>query len=376
MNDQVRSKIESAVKSNKVVLFMKGNRTFPQCGFSATVVSILNQLVPKYETFNVLEDPALRDGIKEYSQWPTIPQLYVDGEFVGGCDIVKSLHASGELGKLLGAPVKEVAPPKITLSPSAAEAFSSGQCRGGRRGLAHGGQRALPVRALFRRQGGDRFRGRCARVWRCTSIAASAARLDGTTHRLRRRRPTASGFKIANPERAGARAAASSPRRSRRCSSRGRRSSSSTCARPRSAQLAAIAGARLLDAAGSRYARPRSRDAGGVPLPSRRTQPDGGRALSAAGIHQRSTTSPAVSTPGRRRSTRRCRATNHVFACDRFSGRHPGRHSRGGDRRHHGARCDVSGGNGHYSIVVTSRRLPGSTWLPASVWCMARSRIS
>ncbi len=124
MNDQVRTQIETAVKSHKVVLFMKGNRSFPQCGFSATVVSILNQLVPAYETINVLADPALRDGIKEYSQWPTIPQLYVGGEFVGGCDIVKSLHASGELQKLLGVPVKETVPPTIVLSPSAAQALS------------------------------------------------------------------------------------------------------------------------------------------------------------------------------------------------------------------------------------------------------------
>jgi len=102
MDEKVRSQIESTVKGHKVVLFMKGSRTFPQCGFSATVVSILNQLIPSYETVNVLADSAIREGIKEYSQWPTIPQLYINGEFVGGCDIVKSLHASGELNKLLG----------------------------------------------------------------------------------------------------------------------------------------------------------------------------------------------------------------------------------------------------------------------------------
>jgi monothiol glutaredoxin len=103
MDDQTRTRIENTVKSHRVVLFMKGNRSFPQCGFSATVVSILNQLVPTYETVNVLAEPAIREGIKEYSQWPTIPQLYVDGEFVGGCDIVKSLYASGELQKLVAA---------------------------------------------------------------------------------------------------------------------------------------------------------------------------------------------------------------------------------------------------------------------------------
>src|SRR3954449_474437 len=131
MDEKVRSQIDSTIKKNKVVLFMKGNRSFPQCGFSATVVSILNQLVPKYETVNVLAEATIRDGIKEYSQWPTIPQLYVDGEFVGGCDIVKSLHASGELAKLLGANVAPAAPPKLTLSPAAAKAFKDAAAEAG-----------------------------------------------------------------------------------------------------------------------------------------------------------------------------------------------------------------------------------------------------
>jgi monothiol glutaredoxin len=125
MDDETRTKIETAVKTNRVLLFMKGNRSFPQCGFSATVVSILNQLGPRYETINVLAEPAIRDGIKEYSQWPTIPQLYVDGQLVGGCDIVKSLHASGELAKLVGVEAPRSAAPAITLSPSAAHAFDA-----------------------------------------------------------------------------------------------------------------------------------------------------------------------------------------------------------------------------------------------------------
>src|SRR6476660_1221480 len=109
MTEQTRAQIDHTIKSHRVVLFMKGTRNFPQCGFSATVVSLLNPLVPKYETINVLTDPALRDAIKEYSQWPTIPQLYIDGEFVGGCDIVKDLKASGELEQLLGAEAPPVA---------------------------------------------------------------------------------------------------------------------------------------------------------------------------------------------------------------------------------------------------------------------------
>ncbi len=101
MQDEVRRRIDELVKSNRVVLFMKGNKVFPSCGFSAQVVAILKHHGAEFETFNVLADPELRAGIKEYSDWPTIPQLYVDGEFVGGCDIVTDMHNSGELASLL-----------------------------------------------------------------------------------------------------------------------------------------------------------------------------------------------------------------------------------------------------------------------------------
>lgn len=104
LDETTRARIDDLIRSDRVVLFMKGNRHFPQCGFSATVVSMLGEFLPAFKTVNVLTDPALRDGIKEYSSWPTIPQLYVGGEFVGGCDIVKELHASGELAGVLGAP--------------------------------------------------------------------------------------------------------------------------------------------------------------------------------------------------------------------------------------------------------------------------------
>src|SRR5690349_17672604 len=98
----LKTRIEEVISSDRVVLFMKGSRNFPQCGFSATVTQILNKLVPQYKTVNVLTDPDLREGIKAYSEWPTIPQLYVDGKFVGGCDIVRELFQSGELQGLLG----------------------------------------------------------------------------------------------------------------------------------------------------------------------------------------------------------------------------------------------------------------------------------
>src|SRR5262245_21886720 len=121
LDEALRSRIDELVKKNKVLLFMKGNRHFPQCGFSAQVVQILNELKPKYETVNILADPGLRDGMKEYSSWPTFPQLYVDGQLVGGCDIVKEMYATGELHKALGVP-NEVTVPTVTLTAAAAKA--------------------------------------------------------------------------------------------------------------------------------------------------------------------------------------------------------------------------------------------------------------
>jgi monothiol glutaredoxin len=123
LSEPQRAKLSGLVQSGPVVLFMKGNRRFPQCGFSATVVGILDQFLPKYETVNILQDAEVREGMKEFSSWPTFPQLYVKGEFVGGCDIVKDLHASGELAKLLGAEAKAPVVPKITVTPAAAKAF-------------------------------------------------------------------------------------------------------------------------------------------------------------------------------------------------------------------------------------------------------------
>ncbi|MSO91803.1 MAG: Grx4 family monothiol glutaredoxin [Rhodospirillales bacterium] len=102
MNDNpVFSKIQQEIDDNSVVLFMKGTPMFPQCGFSAAVTQVLTTLGVKFKGIDVLEDPSLRDGVKQFANWPTIPQLYVKGEFVGGCDIVREMHASGELKKLL-----------------------------------------------------------------------------------------------------------------------------------------------------------------------------------------------------------------------------------------------------------------------------------
>jgi len=96
-----QTRIADLVKSNDVVLFMKGTALFPQCGFSSRAIAILDRLEAKYETVDVLQDPEIRQGIKEYSEWPTIPQLYVHGEFVGGSDIMMEMFESGELQELL-----------------------------------------------------------------------------------------------------------------------------------------------------------------------------------------------------------------------------------------------------------------------------------
>jgi monothiol glutaredoxin len=122
---ETRKKIDQLVTSDSVVLFMKGSRSFPQCGFSASVVNILNTLIPKYTTVNILSDADVRTGMKEYSDWPTFPQLFVRGEFVGGADIVRQMHESGDLEKKLGALVAAAKPPSVTVSPRAAAELST-----------------------------------------------------------------------------------------------------------------------------------------------------------------------------------------------------------------------------------------------------------
>ena len=101
MTEDARARIDSTVKGSDVVLFMKGTPLFPQCGFSSRAIAILEHLGVQYASVDVLQDQAVRQGIKEYSDWPTIPQLYVKGEFVGGSDIMMEMYESGELGQLL-----------------------------------------------------------------------------------------------------------------------------------------------------------------------------------------------------------------------------------------------------------------------------------
>jgi monothiol glutaredoxin len=101
MTSDLKERIEKTIGSNRIMLFMKGNPAMPQCGFSAAVVGILKQLGVPYGSYNILADQELREGLKEHSRWPTFPQLYLDGKLVGGSDIVRELHARGELGPLL-----------------------------------------------------------------------------------------------------------------------------------------------------------------------------------------------------------------------------------------------------------------------------------
>ena len=101
MDDQTKAQIEAEIASQDVVLFMKGTPVFPQCGFSAAVVGVLSHLGVKYKGVNVLDDDAIREGIKAFTNWPTIPQLYVKGEFVGGCDIIREMYENGEFTEML-----------------------------------------------------------------------------------------------------------------------------------------------------------------------------------------------------------------------------------------------------------------------------------
>lgn len=121
LDTNTRERIESVIESSRVVLFMKGTPAQPQCGFSAATIGILDNLVAEYATVNVLADQDVREGIKEFSEWPTIPQLYIDQEFVGGCDIIREMYNAGELHETLGLDAPDRTPPAITITDDAAE---------------------------------------------------------------------------------------------------------------------------------------------------------------------------------------------------------------------------------------------------------------
>jgi len=121
LSDDTREKIEGLIQQNRVVLFMKGTPQTPQCGFSSKTVGLLDSVLDDYASVNVLEDEEVREGIKVYGNWPTIPQLYIDGELVGGCDIVTAMFNSNELHDMLGAEHPDRTPPEVTITDAAAE---------------------------------------------------------------------------------------------------------------------------------------------------------------------------------------------------------------------------------------------------------------
>lgn len=126
LDTPTRERIEALLGQHEVVLFMKGSRQQPMCGFSAAAINTLNDVIPSYHTVDVLQDPEIREGIKEFGQWPTIPQLYVKGELVGGSDIIRQLYTSGELYTMFGAEAPDRTPPEITITEKAAEAIRGG----------------------------------------------------------------------------------------------------------------------------------------------------------------------------------------------------------------------------------------------------------
>lgn len=126
LDQDTRNRIESILKGHPVVLFMKGNQQQPRCGFSASAVEALSSVTDTFHDVDVLADPVIREGIKAYGNWPTIPQLYVNGELVGGADIIAEMTNSGEMHRLLGRPAPDRTPPKLLISDRAAEAIRDG----------------------------------------------------------------------------------------------------------------------------------------------------------------------------------------------------------------------------------------------------------
>lgn len=199
LDPETRERIQSLIDGHEVMLFMKGSPEAPRCGFSATVAGILDQLVPEYGSFDVLEDPAVREGVKEFSSWPTIPQLYVRGELVGGCDIVQESYASGELQAQLGVGAGAATPPELSISDAAAE-----QLRAAARQAPEGHAIHLAIDARYRsrmylapRREGDlavEDAGVTLRLDPLTAERAASARIDVV------RTPDGAAFEVQLPE--------------------------------------------------------------------------------------------------------------------------------------------------------------------------------
>jgi monothiol glutaredoxin len=200
LTPELKTKLEQLISSDDVVLFMKGSRSFPQCGFSASVVNILNTLIPKYSTVNILTDPDVRNGLKELSNWPTFPQLYVRGELLGGADIVRQMHESGELAKALGASVAPPKAPAITVTPKAIEVLRGALTDAGPGDVVH-----LSVDGRWEHSldlGAPEPGGLQIKAGELTVEvnAANATRLEGVVIDFVEG-PSGSGFKIDNPNR-------------------------------------------------------------------------------------------------------------------------------------------------------------------------------
>ena len=272
LDPALRSRIESLLQSNRVVLFMKGEPTTPQCGFSAKAVGALDALGVDYAHVDVLADPDIREGIKVYGDWPTIPQLYIDGELVGGSDIIEQMANSGELASLLGLAAPDRTPPAITITPAAAEMLRNAVADAGRATRCRCRSRAVPAQpaAGAGRRQRDRRRIRGVRV---QFDLASARRADGITidwvddERGR-------GLVIDNPNapppvQTLSPAEADARVRAGKCCW-------STCARPTSARSPRWAPFETFEAMAAPPGSAAQGHRPGVPVPPRRPQPAGG----------------------------------------------------------------------------------------------------
>ena len=198
LDQETRDRITSLINDNEVVLFMKGDRRFPQCGFSSTVVNIINTMITEYTTVDVLSDQTIREGIKEFSQWPTIPQLYVKGEFLGGCDIVQEIFQSGELQEKLGIDTKNVEPPSFTVTEKAAEKIREAMEKQGPEGDIHMSVDASFQTSFFKGPSGDNdFKVETGGITLFID-RLSAGRANGSTIDFVET-PEGSGIKIDNP---------------------------------------------------------------------------------------------------------------------------------------------------------------------------------
>ncbi len=244
--DDVRQKIEETIKGHRVVLFMKGNRLAPSCGFSASVVGILDGFLPSYHTVDVLEDPEIRDGVKAFSEWPTIPQLYVDGQFVGGADIVKEMHARGELRVLFGTDAVSPRQPTMTVGESALKELRTAAKSMG----ADGSIMRMEISGKFEH---DLYFGEAIEGDLVVDLGGlplhldpgSAFRADGV-HIDFVSGPNGAGFKIENPNEP-ARVRQIGPARLKEMTDRSERFVLIDVRTPEEWELASIRGARLMD---------------------------------------------------------------------------------------------------------------------------------